>query len=165
MKLTLKDCRVGADARLGGDKGINFFALMSESRVAMAAMARRRRARRVRIRARLRQGAQGLRRADRDQAGDRLHARRHGDRNRRDAPAGVGGRCAARQGRGRARRKATRRSNYVAASALKVTDNAVQVLGGHGYIREHPVEMWLRNARGFSALEGSPRSDGFCDSL
>jgi len=44
--------------------------------------------------------------------------------------------------------------NYVAASALKVTDNAVQVLGGHGYIREHPVEMWLRNARGFSALEG-----------
>ena len=44
--------------------------------------------------------------------------------------------------------------NYVAASALKVADNAVQVLGGHGYIREHPVEMWLRNARGFSALEG-----------
>ena len=35
-------------------------------------------------------------------------------------------------------------------SVLKVTDNAVQVLGGHGYIREHPVEMWLRNARGFS---------------
>jgi alkylation response protein AidB-like acyl-CoA dehydrogenase len=27
-------------------------------------------------------------------------------------------------------------------------------LGGHGYIREHPVEMWLRNARGFAALEG-----------
>jgi acyl-CoA dehydrogenase len=44
--------------------------------------------------------------------------------------------------------------NYVAAAALKVTDNAVQVLGGHGYIREHPVEMWLRNARGLSALEG-----------
>ena len=44
--------------------------------------------------------------------------------------------------------------NYVAASALKVTDNAVQVLGGHGYIREHPVEMWLRNARSLAALDG-----------
>jgi acyl-CoA dehydrogenase len=44
--------------------------------------------------------------------------------------------------------------NYVAAAALKVTDNAVQVLGGHGYIREHPVELWLRNARGLSVIEG-----------
>jgi alkylation response protein AidB-like acyl-CoA dehydrogenase len=43
--------------------------------------------------------------------------------------------------------------NYVANSALRVTDNAVQVLGGHGYIREHPVEMWLRNARGLSSIE------------
>ncbi|MBI1800600.1 MAG: acyl-CoA dehydrogenase family protein [Chloroflexi bacterium] len=38
--------------------------------------------------------------------------------------------------------------------ALKVTDNAVQVLGGHGYIRDNPVEMWLRNARGFVTMEG-----------
>ncbi len=38
--------------------------------------------------------------------------------------------------------------------ALRVTDNAVQVLGGHGYIRDNPVEMWLRNARGFVTLEG-----------
>jgi acyl-CoA dehydrogenase len=44
--------------------------------------------------------------------------------------------------------------NYAAQSVLKITDNAVQVLGGHGYIREHPVEMWLRNGRGFSVLEG-----------
>jgi alkylation response protein AidB-like acyl-CoA dehydrogenase len=44
--------------------------------------------------------------------------------------------------------------NYVAAAAVKITDNAVQVLGGHGYIREHPVEMWLRNARGFASFEG-----------
>ena len=51
-------------------------------------------------------------------------------------------------------------------SALKVADNAVQVLGGHGYIREHPVEMWLRNARGFSASRrDSPRSDGVCEIL
>ena len=38
MNSTFKDCRVGADARLGGDKGIDFSRLMSESRVAFAAM-------------------------------------------------------------------------------------------------------------------------------
>jgi acyl-CoA dehydrogenase len=38
--------------------------------------------------------------------------------------------------------------------AITVTDRAVQILGGHGYIREHPVEMWLRNGRGFSTFAG-----------
>jgi alkylation response protein AidB-like acyl-CoA dehydrogenase len=38
--------------------------------------------------------------------------------------------------------------------AMMVTDRAVQILGGHGYIREHPVEMWMRNARGFASLTG-----------
>jgi alkylation response protein AidB-like acyl-CoA dehydrogenase len=37
---------------------------------------------------------------------------------------------------------------------MMVTDRAVQILGGHGYIREHPVELWMRNGRGFSALTG-----------
>ncbi len=37
---------------------------------------------------------------------------------------------------------------------MMVTDRAVQILGGHGYIREHPVEMWMRNGRGFAALSG-----------
>ncbi|MFQ5457038.1 MAG: acyl-CoA dehydrogenase family protein [Myxococcota bacterium] len=40
-----------------------------------------------------------------------------------------------------------------AATALEVADRAVQILGGHGYIREHLVELHLRNARGFNALE------------
>lgn len=35
-----------------------------------------------------------------------------------------------------------------------VTDCGVQILGGHGYIREHPVELWLRNGRGFTAFDG-----------
>jgi alkylation response protein AidB-like acyl-CoA dehydrogenase len=38
--------------------------------------------------------------------------------------------------------------------SLMCTDRAVQILGGHGYIRDHPVEMWLRNARGFATFEG-----------
>ena len=35
-----------------------------------------------------------------------------------------------------------------------VTDRAVQILGGHGYIREHPVEMWMRNGRGIATMTG-----------
>jgi acyl-CoA dehydrogenase len=50
--------------------------------------------------------------------------------------------------------ESSRAKHYAATVALKTTDNAVQILGGHGYIREHPVEMWLRNARGFAAFEG-----------
>lgn len=38
--------------------------------------------------------------------------------------------------------------------AMMVTDRAVQILGGHGYIREHPVEMWMRNGRGFTTFSG-----------
>jgi alkylation response protein AidB-like acyl-CoA dehydrogenase len=44
--------------------------------------------------------------------------------------------------------------HYADEAALFVTDRAVQVLGGHGYIREHPVERWLRDARGFAAILG-----------
>jgi len=43
---------------------------------------------------------------------------------------------------------------YASNACLKITDNAVQVLGGHGYVRDHPVELWLRNARGFTSFEG-----------
>jgi acyl-CoA dehydrogenase len=38
--------------------------------------------------------------------------------------------------------------------AMMVTDRAVQILGGHGYIREHPVELWMRNGRGMASLTG-----------
>ncbi len=37
---------------------------------------------------------------------------------------------------------------------MSVTDRAVQILGGHGYIRDHPVEMWMRNGRGFATFTG-----------
>jgi acyl-CoA dehydrogenase len=37
---------------------------------------------------------------------------------------------------------------------MMVTDRAVQILGGHGYIREHPVEMWMRNGRSFAMFTG-----------
>lgn len=48
---------------------------------------------------------------------------------------------------------------YLAATSaadmvMMVTDRAVQILGGHGYIRDHPVEMWMRNGRGFATFTG-----------
>jgi alkylation response protein AidB-like acyl-CoA dehydrogenase len=43
---------------------------------------------------------------------------------------------------------------YVTGKAMWIADNGVQVLGGHGFIRDHPVEMWYRNARTLGVLEG-----------
>lgn len=43
---------------------------------------------------------------------------------------------------------------FVTAKAMWIADNGVQVLGGHGFIRDHPVEMWYRNARTLGVLEG-----------
>jgi len=53
-----------------------------------------------------------------------------------------------------ATRAASLAKNFADEMALMVTDRAVQILGGHGYIRDYPVEMWLRNARGFAVMEG-----------
>jgi alkylation response protein AidB-like acyl-CoA dehydrogenase len=44
---------------------------------------------------------------------------------------------------------------YVAEQAMKIADNGIQVLGGHGFIREHPVELWYRHARTLGVLEGT----------
>lgn len=37
---------------------------------------------------------------------------------------------------------------------VKTADQALQTLGGYGYIREYPVELWLRNARGMATFDG-----------
>ena len=39
------------------------------------------------------------------------------------------------------------------ATAIHCGDDGVQVLGGHGYIRDHPVEMWFRNAVTLSVFD------------
>jgi acyl-CoA dehydrogenase len=149
----LKGCRVGAEARLGGEDGADFTRAMSQSRVALAAM------------------GVGLAHAAFDYARDYAKERKAfgvpiatkqavafmlADMAIEiDAARLLVWEAAWRLDRGEdAHRESYLARNYVAASALKVADNAVQVLGGHGYIREHPVELWLRNARGLSALEG-----------
>ncbi len=50
-------------------------------------------------------------------------------------------------------REATLALNQVKRVALDAADGAVQVLGGHGYIREYLPELHLRNARGFAVFE------------
>jgi alkylation response protein AidB-like acyl-CoA dehydrogenase len=39
--------------------------------------------------------------------------------------------------------------------AVAVTEKAVQLLGGAGYLREHPVERWYRDAKIYTIFEGT----------
>lgn len=39
------------------------------------------------------------------------------------------------------------------SAALRCGDDAVQILGGHGYIRDHPVEKWFRDAVTLSVFD------------
>jgi alkylation response protein AidB-like acyl-CoA dehydrogenase len=39
--------------------------------------------------------------------------------------------------------------------AVSVTGKAVQILGGAGYLREHPVERWYRDAKIYTIFEGT----------
>ena len=52
-----------------------------------------------------------------------------------------------------ATREAALASQQAQRICLDAADGAVQVLGGHGYIRDYLPEMHLRNARGFSSFE------------
>jgi alkylation response protein AidB-like acyl-CoA dehydrogenase len=40
-------------------------------------------------------------------------------------------------------------------AAMFVTDEAVQVYGGYGYIKEYPVERFLRDAKVTEIYEGT----------
>jgi len=53
-----------------------------------------------------------------------------------------------------ASREAYAAMNFAGDVSLMVTDRAVQILGGYGFIRDYPVELYLRNARGFGVMEG-----------
>ncbi|MBV9425633.1 MAG: acyl-CoA dehydrogenase family protein, partial [Solirubrobacterales bacterium] len=39
--------------------------------------------------------------------------------------------------------------------ATRIGSDGVQLLGGHGYVKEHPVERWYRDLRAASILEGT----------
>jgi acyl-CoA dehydrogenase len=44
---------------------------------------------------------------------------------------------------------------FAADTAMKVTTDAVQVLGGYGYIKEYPAEKLMRDAKLFQIYEGT----------
>jgi alkylation response protein AidB-like acyl-CoA dehydrogenase len=44
---------------------------------------------------------------------------------------------------------------FAADMAMEVTTDAVQILGGAGYMRDEPVEKWMRDAKIFQIWEGT----------
>ena len=152
-EITLKDCHIPKENRLGGEKGCDFSRVMNCSRVALSAM------------------AVGVARAaleySRDYAKERVAFREPiGSRQavafmlaemaiEIDATRLMTWEAAWRLDRTEdATRETALAKAYADDMVLMVTDRAVQILGGHGYVREHPVELWLRNGRGFSTFDG-----------
>jgi len=152
-ELSLKSCRVPKENRLGGPKGCDFNRIINCSRVALSAM------------------AVGLAKAafeySRDYAKERV-AFGEPIASRQaiafmlaemaieiDATRLMTWEAAWKLDR---KEEATKEASLVKAyaddMAIMVTDRAVQLLGGHGYVREHPVELWVRNGRGFVTFDG-----------
>lgn len=44
---------------------------------------------------------------------------------------------------------------YAGETAVKVTEEAIQILGGYGYIRDYPVERWHRDSKIYTIFEGT----------
>jgi alkylation response protein AidB-like acyl-CoA dehydrogenase len=40
-------------------------------------------------------------------------------------------------------------------TAVKVTETAIQILGGYGYIKDFPVEKWYRDSKIYTLFEGT----------
>jgi alkylation response protein AidB-like acyl-CoA dehydrogenase len=61
----------------------------------------------------------------------------------------------ARQGKPFARAEGSMSKLIAGETAVRVTEQAIQVLGGNGYTREYPVERWHRDAKIFTIFEGT----------
>ena len=44
---------------------------------------------------------------------------------------------------------------FAGEMAVKVTEEAIQIMGGYGYVRENPVERWHRDAKIYTIFEGT----------
>jgi len=152
-EIKLEGCRVPAEARLGEDNGCNFDRILQITRTGLCAM------------------ATGLCRAsyefarkyarERVQFGEPIAHRQSVAfmiaeiAYEVDAMRLMTWKAASRLAAGKdAGREAYLAKLYAGEKAMKICDYGVQVLGGHGYIREYPVERYYRNSRGISILEG-----------
>ena len=163
-QVILEDCHIPLDHRLGGEPdadnaGPGALGALDDARGDTARRGRgraRHRASRIRVRAGLRAGSQAVRQAAVAARGHRFQARRHGDEDRRRAPAHLARRL---DGHAGPRRLSAPRDRWRSASprdvAMEVTTDAIQVLGGYGYIKEYPVEKWFRDAKIYQIWEGT----------
>jgi len=60
----------------------------------------------------------------------------------------------AEQGKDYAREAALAR-RLTAEYGMRIGSDGVQLLGGHGYVKEHPVERWYRDLRAIGVMEGA----------
>jgi acyl-CoA dehydrogenase len=44
---------------------------------------------------------------------------------------------------------------YAGETAVRVTEEAIQILGGAGYVKDHPVERWHRDSKIYTIFEGT----------
>jgi alkylation response protein AidB-like acyl-CoA dehydrogenase len=44
---------------------------------------------------------------------------------------------------------------FAGETAVKVTEEAIQILGGAGYVKDHPVERWHRDSKIYTIFEGT----------
>ena len=58
------------------------------------------------------------------------------------------------QGRDFAREVALARRS-AREKGMQIGSDGVQLLGGHGYVKEHPVERWYRDLRAVGLMEGA----------
>mgnify|MGYP001054984036 CR=1 FL=1 len=52
-------------------------------------------------------------------------------------------------------REAALARKLCAAKGMRIGSDGVQLLGGHGYVKEHPVERWYRDLRAAGVMEGA----------
>ena len=103
----------------------------------------------------LRPRAAGLRPVDRGVPGSAVHAGRHGHPGARRPRAAARGRPAQGRGSARSRLPAARAKLLATDVAMRVTTDAVQVLGGAGYTTDFPVERYMREAKVLQIVEGT----------
>ena len=152
-ELALNDCRVPKANKLGGEDGCDFNRLLNYSRVALAALA-------VGMANAAYEYAREYAK-EREAFGEPIASRQAiafmlaEMAIEVDATRLMAWEAAWKLDRGEdALKECYLAKSYADDMVLTVTDQAVQVLGGHGYIREHPVELWLRNGRGFATFDG-----------
>ncbi len=152
-EILMKDCKIPAENKLGGGKGCDFKRLTNLSRTALAALA-------VGL-------ARGAFEFSRDYAKERFaFGEPIGSRQavafmladmaiEIDAARLLNWEAAwLLDKKEEATRECCLAKAYADNMVMQCTDYGVQVMGGHGYIRDNPVELWFRNGRGFVAFTG-----------